>query len=85
MSTALDALSEAGPVNLHLGLVQEEGGETRFAINASIDETRVHSAGPGSRLIDAFARQLGATVGRDAERPYMLWAIVPPEATSEAA
>lgn len=83
VSTALDALSEAGPVNLHLALVQEEGGETRFAIDASIDDARVHAPGPGSRLIDAFARQVGATVGRDLERPYMLWAVVPPEAKSD--
>jgi two-component sensor histidine kinase len=51
VSAALDALSEAGAVNLHLMLVQEPDGETRFAIDSSIDDTRVHSHGPGSRLI----------------------------------
>ncbi len=82
ISAALDSLSELGPVDLKLMLAQEEGGETRFAIDSSIDDARVHPSGPGSRLVDAFARQLGATVGRDAERPYMLWATVPPEVKS---
>jgi hypothetical protein len=83
ISAALDALSELGPVELRLMLVQETAGETRFAIDSSIDDTRVHLPGPGSRLIDAFARLLGARGGRAPARPYMLWAVVPPEPKSE--
>lgn len=79
ISAALDALSDAGPVELRLLLTQDEGGETRFAIDSNLDSERARAPGPGSRLIDAFARQLGAVIGRDAERPYMLWARVPPE------
>jgi two-component system, sensor histidine kinase PdtaS len=79
ISVALDALSDSGPVELHLMLTQDEAGETRFAIDANVDEERARAPGPGARLIDAFARQLGATVGRNAERPFMLWACVPPE------
>jgi aryl-alcohol dehydrogenase (NADP+) len=30
------------------------------------------------RLIDAFARQLGAQLGRDPSRPSLLWVRVPP-------
>lgn len=79
VSTALDALSDTGPVELRLMLSQDADGETRFAIDADIDSERARAPGPGARLIDAFARQLGAAIGRDAERPYMLWAVVPPE------
>lgn len=79
ISFALDALSESGPVTLSLMLHQDEDGTTRFAIDADIDATRARTVGSGARLIDAFARQLGATIGRDPARPYMLWAIVPPE------
>ena len=79
ISFALDALSDSGPVTLSLMLHQDEDGTTRFAIDADIDATRARTVGAGARLIDAFARQLGATIGRDPARPYMLWAVVPPE------
>lgn len=79
ISFALDALSDSGPVTLSLMLHQDEDGTTRFAIDADIDATRARTVSSGARLIDAFARQLGATIGRDPARPYMLWAIVPPE------
>lgn len=79
ISAALDVLSDSGPVELHLMLQQDTDGVTRFAIDASIDAERARTPSSGARLIDAFARQLGATIGRDPERPYMLWAIVPPE------
>lgn len=79
ISAALDVLSESGPVDLRLMLHQDADGQTRFAIDADIKEDRARTPGPGARLIDAFARQLNATVGRDSARPYMLWAIVPPE------
>jgi two-component sensor histidine kinase len=78
VSAALDALANAGAVELQLMLTQDQCGEIRFAIDADLDGERAGAPGPGARLIDAFARQLGATVGRDAERPYMLWAVVPP-------
>ncbi|MGD9979131.1 MAG: sensor histidine kinase [Hyphomonadaceae bacterium] len=80
VSAALDVLADAGPAELHLMLEQDESGETRFAIDSKLDdEAAARAPGPGARLIDAFARQLGATLGRNAERPHMLWAIVPPE------
>ncbi|WP_228126818.1 sensor histidine kinase [Candidatus Viadribacter manganicus] len=79
ISAALDALSDAGPVELRLTLHQDQDGATRFAVDASIDAERARAVGSGARLIDAFARQLGATIGRDPARPYMLWAAVPPE------
>lgn len=79
VSAALDALANAGPVELQVMLAQDQNGETRFAIDADLDAERAGPPGPGARLIDAFARQLGAAIGRDSERPYMLWAIVPPE------
>jgi len=84
VSAALDTLSNLGPVELRLALQQDENGVTRFAIDADIDAERARTAGPGARLIDAFARQLNATIGRDAARPYMLWAVVPPEPKAPA-
>jgi two-component sensor histidine kinase len=85
ISAALDALSDSGPGELRLMLAQDESGETRFAIDATVDETRTRAAGPSVRLIDAFARQLGAAVGRDLHRPYRLWVCVPPEVEEESA
>ncbi|MEZ5958890.1 MAG: histidine kinase dimerization/phosphoacceptor domain -containing protein [Hyphomonadaceae bacterium] len=85
VSAALDALSDIGPVEVRLSLQQDDNGSTRFAIDADIDAERARTPGPGARLIDAFARQLNATIGRDAQRPYMLWAIVPPEPKADSA
>ncbi|MBX3428578.1 MAG: hypothetical protein KF779_03230 [Hyphomonadaceae bacterium] len=79
ISAALDALSDAGPAELRLMLAQDGEGVTRFAIDADIDAERARTPSSGARLIDAFARQLGAAIGRDPLRPYMLWAVVPPE------
>ncbi|MGQ0531804.1 MAG: sensor histidine kinase [Caulobacteraceae bacterium] len=83
ISAALDALSDSYPVELRLMLTQDKNGETRFAVDATTDGSRVRPPSPGARLIEAFARQLGASIGRDAERPYMLWAVVPPESSDE--
>ncbi|MGD9965909.1 MAG: sensor histidine kinase [Hyphomonadaceae bacterium] len=80
VSAALDALSESGPAELHLLLAEDANGEIRFAIDGALSgEGQTRTPGPGARLIDAFARQLGAGLGRHPERAHMLWAIVPPE------
>lgn len=84
VSVALDALSDLGAVEVKLMLQQDEDGVTRFAIDASVAAERARTPGPGARLIDAFARQLNATIGRDPARPYMLWALVPPEPKAPA-
>lgn len=75
ISVALDGLADQ-PAELSLFLTQDDGGEVRFAVDAE-SENQV-PPGPSARLIDAFARQLGATVGRWPERPLMLWVRVPP-------
>jgi two-component system, sensor histidine kinase PdtaS len=77
ISSVLDALTGAGPAGLRLHLAQDANGETRFAIDAVHDGYVAGDCGPGPRLIDAFARQLGAAVARDARRPYPLWVRVP--------
>lgn len=75
ISAALDQMGEAGALALHLQ--QDEGGEVRFAVDVSGDI--VSQPSPQSiRLIDAFARQLGAKLGRDASRPSCVWVVVPP-------
>jgi two-component system, sensor histidine kinase PdtaS len=82
VSMALDALADTGPVEMRLFVHQDDDGMVRFAIDSDIDTERAGAPGPGARLIDAFARQLGATIGRDPERPFMHWVCVPPGATA---
>lgn len=78
VSMALDSLADAGPVELRLFVHQDADGMVRFAIDSDIDAERAGAPGPGARLIDAFARQLGAVIGRDVDRPFMHWVCVPP-------
>lgn len=73
IALAVDGGGADTPLTIHLR--QDEDGELRFAV--STDATGAAVAG-SARLIDAFARQLGASVGRDPERPRALWARVPP-------
>jgi two-component system, sensor histidine kinase PdtaS len=74
ISFALDCCT--GADELGIWLAQDEYGEIRFAVECAASAN--DAPGPGGRLIDAFARQLGADVGRDAERPAALWVRVPP-------
>jgi len=78
ISFALDC--SGGTDELGIWLEQDEGGETRFAIDCAANANG--APGPGARLIDAFARQLGADVGRDPARPAALWVRVPPAASA---
>jgi hypothetical protein len=82
VSMALDALADTGPVEMRLFVHQDGDGMVRFAIDSDIDTECAGAPGPGARLIDAFARQLGATIGRDPERPFMHWVCVPPGASA---
>jgi len=78
ISMALDAIADAGPVQLYLYLQQDEDGAVRLAVDADAAGERLVAPSPGARLIEAFARQLGASVGRDPDRPFVLWVTVPP-------
>lgn len=78
VSMALDALADAGPAALSICLSQDEDGTVRLAMNSDAVLNRDQAPSPSSRLIDAFARQLGAQVGRDPDRPFRLWVVVPP-------
>jgi len=82
ISVALDGLADQ-PAELSLFLMQDMSGEVRFAVDCNA--ANPGPPGPGARLIDAFARQLGATVGRVPERPLMLWVRVPPPPASATA
>lgn len=81
ISTALDSLGEGVDSILRLHLMQEEDGEIRFAIHA--DAGAAGDATVGARLFDAFARQLGAQIGRHVAAPFMIWACVPPQKVVE--
>jgi two-component sensor histidine kinase len=76
ISAALDALGAAEGVELKLWLQEGEGGEARFAISSNYEGPLLST--PSVRLIDAFARQVGAEVGRNPDRPLELWVAVPP-------
>lgn len=79
ISAALDALREAHDFTLKLHLHQDETGEVRFAVEAE-GEGQLPSGPPiNARLVEAFARQLGGSIGRNADRPLDLWVRVPPE------
>lgn len=78
VSTALDALADAGPAALSIHLCQEDDGLVRLAVDSDAVLHQDVPPSPGSRLIEAFARQLGATVARDPQRPFRMWVIVPP-------
>lgn len=75
ISVALDGVADQ-PADLNVFLTQDLAGEVRFAVDCEAENPG--PPGPGARLIDAFARQLGATVGRVPERPLTLWVRVPP-------
>jgi two-component sensor histidine kinase len=75
ISAALDTLGGAVEAQLKLWLHEDGDGDVRFAITT--DYMGPVSAAPSARLIDAFARQVGAQVGRNPERPAELWVLVP--------
>lgn len=79
LSFGLDDLGEGGGV-LEIQLTQDDLEEVRFVVASHGGESR-QDATPAARLIDAFARQLGARLGRRAH-PFLLWAVVPPPAAA---
>ena len=82
ISAALDTLSGVEAAELGLWLQQGDDGTVRFAV--STDFAGPVSATPSARLIDAFARQVGAEVARNPNRPAELWVSVPPANGAEA-
>jgi two-component sensor histidine kinase len=76
LSNSFDLLSDHA-VDLHLALREDSEGELRIAISGALTFDG-DAPTPSTRLIDAFARQLGAAVGRDPQRPYALWVRIPP-------
>lgn len=77
VSAALDGLADTDG-ELCLYLRQDADGEVRFVIDAGPEMPAATT--PSTRLIDAFARQLGATLGRDPQHALRLWVRVPPAA-----
>jgi len=76
LSNALDALADT-TAKLTLALREDETGEIRISLEGEGGAEGV-TATPSARLIDAFARQLGAAIGRDPQRPYAIWVRLPP-------
>lgn len=79
ISHVLDGAVDAGPVKLDLWVSAGEDREILVAIEANLPPERAAAPSPSARLIDAFARQLGANLGRgDPALGFTLWARVPP-------
>ncbi len=74
ISNALDLLADQS-AELTLSL-REEGEETLISLDGETQGLSAQNS-PSVRLIDAFARQLGATVQREPQRPYALWVRLP--------
>ncbi|MEZ6022818.1 MAG: histidine kinase dimerization/phosphoacceptor domain -containing protein [Hyphomonadaceae bacterium] len=75
----LDAAGEEGSVALKLSIAGEDEGVIRFAIEADAAQLEAAAPSTGGRLIEAFARQLGANIGWGGpERGMALWAFIPP-------
>lgn len=79
ISAALDVLG-GGDGELACCVRQDADGEIRCVIEAIGEASGAPN--PSSRLIDAFARQLGAQLGRSAQ-PFALWLCVPPQKHEE--
>lgn len=77
ISNALDVLADQR-AELTLTLRTEPGGETLIDLGGEAAAVTAAQS-PSTRLIDAFARQLGATVTRDPQRPYALSVRLPPQ------
>lgn len=77
ISAALDSLADCRG-ELALTLLQDADREVRFSIITS--GQAADAPVPSTRLIDAFARQLGASVGRMPGSAFALWVRVPPAA-----
>ncbi len=77
LSNALDHAPPRGREKLSIRMTQDSEGGVRFTINAPLDKRLAHDPDPRVRLIDAFARQLGAEVARDANGRYRVWASAP--------
>lgn len=83
LSMALDILGDKGPGDLKLFLHEDEDGVIRFAVDAGGFAVDGDSTSISARLLEAFARQLGANLGRDMTRPFTLWVAVPPDPNAE--
>lgn len=81
ISAALDTLIGVEDAELRLWLQEGDDRIVRFAI--STNHCGTASAAPSARLIDAFARQVGAEVGRNPEKPAELWVSVPPALSAD--
>lgn len=79
VSNALDAAehAESGRVHVHLS-VQDSGALVMEVSAAHAPAASLESVAAAQRLVDAFARQLNATVTREAERPAYTRIQIPP-------
>ena len=75
ISNALDVLSETS-ADLKLAMSEDAEGLISIALDGEASGATATSS-PSGRLIDGFARQLGAAVDRDPQRPYALWVRLP--------
>lgn len=84
VSNALDRAPAHGGESLVLTMSQDQDGAVRFALNGPLDRDYAGPADGGARLIEAFARQLGAEIGRYSSDRYRVWGSTPPLLRVEA-
>ncbi|MET0183361.1 MAG: histidine kinase dimerization/phosphoacceptor domain -containing protein [Caulobacterales bacterium] len=77
LSSALDLAPPRGKEKLAIKMAQDEGGEIRFTINAPFDARISAHSNDRARLIDAFARQVGAQVAHNIDGRYRVWGSTP--------
>lgn len=78
ISNALDLVADE-TAELTLRLSPDAEGGTEMSLDGEAQGVSAIQS-PSVRLIDAFARQLGAAVQREPQRPYALWVRLPPQA-----
>lgn len=78
LSSALDMAPQRGREKIVIHMQQDPDGGIRFTINAPVDPRLAANQDGRVRLIEAFARQLGADIARNVTNRYRVWGATPP-------
>jgi two-component sensor histidine kinase len=84
VSNAIDMALASGSNAIQMALKVEHDGSLRFEVSSPQTGSAADAAPAAQRLIDAFAKQLGAEVVREPGDPIFTRIIVPPETEQPA-